>query len=267
MNGFIQVESQKGVGSTFRFSVCLGEPSQDEALQYLFAKPWLASSDSPLPNSISHPRFIQALCESPPQFLSNRGTSYSRFNHVLIVEDNLINQKIVSKYLKRLGYIPSVVSNGKEAVDLIQESLRITSSMSDSSDLKSVDCDVCDGEISIDRGLKTTTLNGKVVHFDMIIMDIEMPVMVCFFLGISFIFLYCHGIKFCVLEGWFTSFKDNQRIGTAVTGFLCCFVPIPEFVPQSKCIILSSIELAFLHYFNLFEFWPHFFSSYSNCEE
>jgi CheY-like chemotaxis protein len=37
--------------------------------------------------------------------------------HVLLVDDNVINRKVGSKILKRLGYAPVVVSSGADAVE------------------------------------------------------------------------------------------------------------------------------------------------------
>ena len=40
--------------------------------------------------------------------------------HILLVDDNLINQKVGSKILKRLGYSPDVVGSGEEAIESCQ---------------------------------------------------------------------------------------------------------------------------------------------------
>jgi signal transduction histidine kinase/CheY-like chemotaxis protein len=37
--------------------------------------------------------------------------------HILVAEDNLINQKLIMHILNRLGYMPTVVENGQEALD------------------------------------------------------------------------------------------------------------------------------------------------------
>ncbi|SOD92844.1 response regulator [Spirosoma fluviale] len=55
---------------------------------------------------------------------------------ILVVEDNLINQKLAQQVLKRLGYTSQIVENGQEALDLL-----------------------------------------KVTNFDLILMDIQMPIM------------------------------------------------------------------------------------------
>ena len=41
--------------------------------------------------------------------------------HILIAEDNLINQKIAKKILSKLGYQPKIASNGKEALEMASQ--------------------------------------------------------------------------------------------------------------------------------------------------
>lgn len=42
--------------------------------------------------------------------------------HLLVVEDNLVNQKVMSKQLSRAGYVVSVANHGHEALDHILKS-------------------------------------------------------------------------------------------------------------------------------------------------
>lgn len=42
---------------------------------------------------------------------------------ILLVEDNLINQKLAMKVLTKLGYQPELANNGKEAIDMLTEKL------------------------------------------------------------------------------------------------------------------------------------------------
>ncbi|TKA47351.1 hypothetical protein B0A55_11995 [Friedmanniomyces simplex] len=65
--------------------------------------------------------------------------------HVLLVEDNMINQRIVSRKLQAKGFRVTTANHGREAVDTVRHA------PTDSSD---------------DKG-----------HFDIILMDQEMPVM------------------------------------------------------------------------------------------
>lgn len=41
--------------------------------------------------------------------------------HLLVVEDNLVNQKVMSKQLERAGYVVSVANHGHEALDYIRK--------------------------------------------------------------------------------------------------------------------------------------------------
>ncbi|MCL2072868.1 MAG: ATP-binding protein [Marinilabiliaceae bacterium] len=52
--------------------------------------------------------------------IENQETENKNY-HVLLVEDNLINQKIAEKMLQQLGYTAMIANNGQEAVDIIIE--------------------------------------------------------------------------------------------------------------------------------------------------
>lgn len=87
MGGEIGVESQKGVGSTFFFSVWLG------------TELWADQKEQ---------------------------TSLNVYNleaegHILLVEDDLINQRVIAQILKERGYTVDIASNGVEALDFHQK--------------------------------------------------------------------------------------------------------------------------------------------------
>jgi CheY-like chemotaxis protein len=48
-------------------------------------------------------------------------TSYLPPAHILLVEDNLVNQKVATAMLGKLGYKPLIANNGKEALMLLSE--------------------------------------------------------------------------------------------------------------------------------------------------
>ena len=73
--------------------------------------------------------------------------------NVLIVEDNLVNQKVLRKQLMKFGWHVSVAGNGQEALDWLKDSVY--------------------WQNETDRSVATENMHD----LDIILMDIEMPVM------------------------------------------------------------------------------------------
>ena len=90
MNGKIGVESQSGIGSTFWFDLDLEKG-------------------------------INELNKSKNIKLSDFANTFS--GHVLVAEDNIINQKVIFQYLTKLGFTVDIVNNGAEAVDSFEKNL------------------------------------------------------------------------------------------------------------------------------------------------
>jgi len=85
MDGNIILDSKVGVGSTFTFEIPLNEIKE-----------------------ITN-------CEVKKDSSSVRAVNFQK---ILVVEDNLVNQKLVMAFLKKLGLEADLASNGKEAVEL-----------------------------------------------------------------------------------------------------------------------------------------------------
>jgi signal transduction histidine kinase/CheY-like chemotaxis protein len=96
MKGRIEVESEKGVGTTFNFSV-------------------------------NCPHKVEMTNKSvSPIILTPLKRTIGQSKKILIVEDNIVNQKIIKNYLTQVGYLCHVAKNGEEGVELwVQNSFQV----------------------------------------------------------------------------------------------------------------------------------------------
>lgn len=85
--------------------------------------------------------------------------------HVLLVEDNHINQKIVSRKLVAKGFIVTTANNGKEAVDKVQQAPKRSSGDEDAFDVVLMDQEmpILDGN-GATRKIRELEKDGKLEH-------------------------------------------------------------------------------------------------------
>jgi CheY-like chemotaxis protein len=78
---------------------------------------------------LSHPSLEIPVEASDPSFLHNiqegeRAQDIPQTMHVLVVEDNLVNQRVLAKQLRNLGCVVNVANHGREAIDFLQRTIR-----------------------------------------------------------------------------------------------------------------------------------------------
>ncbi|KAK0124012.1 hypothetical protein ONS95_008999 [Cadophora gregata] len=97
--GEIGVDSKEGAGSTFAF--------------YIKARRSVDATANPSNGSTPNHVTADTVHSSP------RDSKVRRNYHILLVEDNLINQKVLSKQLRSAGCIVHVANHGGEAIDFL----------------------------------------------------------------------------------------------------------------------------------------------------
>ncbi|KAG9237820.1 aerobic respiration control sensor protein arcB [Amylocarpus encephaloides] len=141
--GEIGVAAKYGVGSTFAFYV---KARKAEGI----SREALKDKVNAGPQLLALPKPANSRVASAPASLATisslSGNNHSTW-HVLIVEDNLVNQRVLAKGIKKLGCTVHVANHGGEALEMIQTT----------------------------KYYKGCENNGK--ELTVILMDLEMPVM------------------------------------------------------------------------------------------
>lgn len=106
MGGDISVQSEVGKGSTFTFTLQTKVPTTTPDMAFDQLDPWLPATNNPAVAQSFEPKALIAL---PMPALS-----------VLLVEGNLVNQKVASRMLSKLGYEADIAANGLEAIKAME---------------------------------------------------------------------------------------------------------------------------------------------------
>lgn len=150
--GGIGVASRVGKGTTLAFYVgCRRANSEPtEPLQSPVIPD--SSNSSPLSDDVRRILNEKSMSVRIRPKLTDRRTTH-RY-HVLLVEDNLINQRILHKQLTRAGCVVHIANHGVEALDLLRTTTHWRTQHTDGTPTQSVP-----------------------IPLDVILMDINMPVM------------------------------------------------------------------------------------------
>ncbi|KAL3426864.1 histidine kinase hhk13p [Phlyctema vagabunda] len=113
--GQIGVRSETGVGSTFAFYIRTrrGSPTQPSISHALAINTELPIR--PSKDGVRHSRQKPSLQKIDPLV-------WDQPRHILVVEDNIVNQKVLSKQLRSAGCIVFVANHGQEALDFLEAS-------------------------------------------------------------------------------------------------------------------------------------------------
>jgi CheY-like chemotaxis protein len=117
MNGNIDVHSKEDVGSTFTFTAQFMKSTQLQVER--------RRSDGTgvkMHNNLAH--IAHSLSDNIPRDDDTTAQSKLRKDNVslLLVEDNVINQRVLKKILTKIGYTKiDIANNGQEAVDMFQQ--------------------------------------------------------------------------------------------------------------------------------------------------
>ncbi|GAA5995875.1 uncharacterized protein JCM10292_004800 [Rhodotorula paludigena] len=149
-SGFIEVRTGLGVGSTFSFAIPaqrISPPSSPVSTPAVSALGLLpAARSTRRPSTAAAPEAAATPTGDTEMASSTPPPEEPQVIRVLVVEDNLINQRVLLRQLKTAGYEVTVANHGREALDIL----------------------VKDAELSDD---------GQEPHISAVLMDLQMPVM------------------------------------------------------------------------------------------
>ena len=159
--GQIGVASESGKGSTFAFYVKSRRSSaptdltENENIEFLSQRKGLAKNSRPSSQKVAHSS-TSIPGPTKPIPLTKQRTTSSEFSKpsadalkVLVVEDNLVNQKVLAKQLHKAGCIVYVANHGGEAIEQIQRS----------------------------TFWRTHSPSDEIIEISVVLLDLEMPVM------------------------------------------------------------------------------------------
>lgn len=159
--GEIGVSSKAGEGSTFAFYVKGRRSTAPVDTQNQLSPAPLSGVPAAKKSIISAPM------ASPAQLSGSQSPISRQSFKVLIVEDNLVNQRVLQKQLRNLGYVVYVANHGSECLELLEKSSywagRETNGLEVTIILMDLEMPVMDG-LTCARRIRELQREGRVVR-------------------------------------------------------------------------------------------------------
>lgn len=156
--GQIGIQSKEAAGSTFAFYI-KARCTDDHVTGHPNAKGQEASSrvvkEAAVASLKAEGKLTSSSVESTSKMFPPPTASYS----ILLVEDNLLNQRVLAKQLQRAGCMVEVVNHGGEAIDYVLQCLNQAAeygSCPKEMVVSHIDCILMDWEMPVCDGLKAT---------------------------------------------------------------------------------------------------------------
>ncbi|KAI9744446.1 MAG: hypothetical protein M1818_001975 [Claussenomyces sp. TS43310] len=115
--GEIGVASERGIGSTFAFYV---KARRAVPPAHASTPPPIATRKNSTERHL--PRIIQPFQQDRSERTGQTSSMGGRGLKVLVVEDNLVNQRVLQKQLRNLGCTTHLANHGEEALDILRRS-------------------------------------------------------------------------------------------------------------------------------------------------
>jgi two-component system, sensor histidine kinase len=120
MGGEIEVESETGRGSTFRFTIKAGlatRPESPPLADGILGLQLLAEGGAALPIRAAEPASSRPSAQDAPPELAAAPAG----RRVLLVEDNLVNQRLAQRLLEKRGHSVVVADDGQVALKILED--------------------------------------------------------------------------------------------------------------------------------------------------